>query len=185
MSKVSFLEFQYHLSKRKFLRNPTRMFSFGAESNPGSLPSYQPNPEEMKRVFNKFDSNRDGKISPEEYRAILKALGREDSIKEVRKIFEAVDLDGDGYIDFRDFMDLHRKEGGVRTVDIKNAFRVFDGDGDGMISPEELFELLKKLGEKCSLQDCRKMVEAVDANGDGVIDLDEFMTMMTWTMKLC
>ncbi|GMP38270.1 hypothetical protein CsSME_00009582 [Camellia sinensis var. sinensis] len=185
MSKASFLDFQYNLSKRKFLRKPTRMFSFGDRQNSSLLPGYMPNPDELKWVFDKFDSNKDGKISPDEYKAILRVLGKENMIKEVPKIFEVVDLDGDGFIDFSEFVELHKREGGVKTTEIQCAFRTFDLDGDGKISAEEVFELLKRLGEKCSLQDCGRMVRAVDANGDGVIDMDEFITMMTRTMKLC
>lgn len=184
MSKTSFLELKYNLSKKKFLTKPSRTFSFGDGQNEGLTTAYQPNPGEMKKVFDKFDSNRDGKISREEYKAMLRALGKENMIKEVSKIFRVADLDGDGYIDFKEFVELHKKEGGVKTMDIQRAFRDFDADGDGKISAEEVFELLKRIGEKCSLGDCRKMVRAVDANGDGVIDMDEFITMMTRTMKL-
>ncbi|XP_057502784.1 calmodulin-like protein 30 [Actinidia eriantha] len=164
MSKLNFLEFQYNLSKRKYLRKPTRMFSFGDGQNAGLFPAYQPNSAEMKKVFNKFDSNKDGKISPEEYKAILRAIGKEHMIKDVGKIFKVADLDGDGFIDFKEFVEVHKKEGGVKTMDIQRAFQAFDSNGDGKISTEEVFELLKRLGEKCSRQDCRKMVRAVDAN---------------------
>ncbi|KAL7263841.1 hypothetical protein ACSBR1_001903 [Camellia fascicularis] len=184
MSKLSFLEFKYHLSERKFLQKPTRMFSSGDGQNSRLLPGYQPNIDEMKQVFDKFDSNKDGKISPDEYKAILRALKKEDTIKDVPNILVA-DLDGDGFIDFDEFVEVQKREGGVKTTDMQGAFRTFDLDGDGKISAEEVFELLKRLREKCSLQDCRKMVRAVDANGDGVIDMDEFITMMTRTMKLC
>ncbi|KAH7867498.1 hypothetical protein Vadar_034279 [Vaccinium darrowii] len=184
MSKPSFLELQYNLSKKKFLSKPSRLLSFGNGQNDSLLPSYQPNQAEMKKVFDKFDSNRDGKISREEYKAMLRALGKENMIRELSKIFRAADLNGDGYIDFKEFLEVHKKEGGVKTMDIQRAFRDFDSDGDGKISAEEVFELLKRIGEKCSLGDCRKMVRAVDANGDGVIDMDEFITMMTRTMKL-
>ncbi|KAA8545880.1 hypothetical protein F0562_020669 [Nyssa sinensis] len=74
---------------------------------------------------------------------------------------------------------------GLKTMDIQSAFQTFDLDGDGKISAEEVFDLLRRLGEKCSLPDCRRMVKGVDTNEDGVIDMDEFMTMMTRTMRLC
>uniref|UniRef100_A0A5B7B3T2 EF-hand domain-containing protein n=1 Tax=Davidia involucrata TaxID=16924 RepID=A0A5B7B3T2_DAVIN len=184
MSNLSFLEFKYNLSKRKFLRKPTRMFSSRDRQDSG-LPVYQTNQDEIKQVFDKFDSNKDGKISPEEYKAILRALGKENMIREVAKIFEVADLDGDGFIDFKEFLEVHKRGGGVKTVEIQCAFQTFDSDRDGKISAEEVFRLLRRLGERCSLQDCQKMVKAVDTNGDGVIDMDEFTTMMTRSMKLC
>ncbi|OIT31801.1 PREDICTED: calmodulin-like protein 1 isoform X1 [Nicotiana attenuata] len=185
MSNLSFLDFQYNLSKRSFLHKPTRMFT-KERQNSGLLPIYQLSVDELKKVFDKFDSNKDGKISPEEYKAILKSMGKKNLLtREVQKIFDVADANGDGFIDFKEFVEAQKKEGGVKTMDLKSAFHTFDKDGDGKISVQEVYELQKGLGQRCSLQDCRKMVKAVDANGDGAIDLDEFMTMMTRTMTLC
>ncbi|KAA8536194.1 hypothetical protein F0562_028672 [Nyssa sinensis] len=173
----------YNISTSKFLRKPTLTFSLRDRQDSG-LPVCQPSKDEIKRVFDKFDSNRDGKISPGEYKAILKALGKETTTREIAKIFEVADLDGDGFIDFKDFLEVHKRGGGVKTVDILGAFQICDSDGDGKISAEDVFALQRRLGEKCSLQDCQKMVKAVDTNKDGVIDMDEFMAMMTGTVKL-
>lgn len=178
MSKTSFLDLQYNLSRRKFLRKPSRMFSSSDRQNSGLLSSFQPNLDELKRVFDKFDRNKDGKISQEEYKAILRALGKGSTNRDVQKIFEIADMDGDGFIDFKEFVEVQKKGGGVKTTDIQSAFRTFDLDGDGKISVNEVYELLNRLGERCSLKDCRKMVRAVDSSEDGVIDMDEFMNMM-------
>ena len=183
MPKVSFLGFQYGLPKRNFLRKPSRLFSKDGQ-NSSKLPAYQQSLEETKQVFDKYDANKDGKISPEEYKAILKALGKGNPLTvEVKKIFEVADLDGDGFIDFKEFVEVQKKEGGLKTADLQNVFRTFEMDGDGKITVEGVFELLQKLRERCSMKDCRRMVRAVDANGDGVIDMDEFMTMMTRPLK--
>nr|XP_016465081.1 PREDICTED: calmodulin-like protein 1 [Nicotiana tabacum] len=136
-----------------------------------SLPNFRPKEEEMKRVFDKFDTNKDGKISKEEYKSAMKMM-------------RAADTDGDGFINFEEFMRVQNLEGGVNPTDIKSAFKAFDLDGDGKISADELLQVQRMLGEKCSLENCKKMVRGVDANGDGLIDMDEFVTMMTRTMKL-
>ncbi|KAG5548535.1 hypothetical protein RHGRI_014028 [Rhododendron griersonianum] len=73
--------------------------------------------------------------------------------------------------------------GEVKTSDIHNTFRVFDLDGNGKISMEELWEVMKKIGEKCNLESCRKLVKGVDKDGDGLVDLDEFMNMMTQLLR--
>ncbi|KAB2635831.1 calmodulin-like protein 1 [Pyrus ussuriensis x Pyrus communis] len=182
MANANFLDFQYNLSKRKFLRKPSQMFSFRDRQNSGIAPTFEPNPNEMKKVFEKFDSNKDGKISQAEYKAILRALGKGNMIGEVPKIFKIVDLDGDDFISFKEFMEVHKK-GGIRTMDIQDAFRTFDLNGDGKISAEEVMEVLRRLGERCNLEDCRRMVRAVDTDGDGMVDLDEFMNMMTRSMR--
>lgn len=138
----------------------------------------------MRQVFDKFDANKDGKISQQEYKAILRALGKTNTFGEVPKIFQIADLDGDGFINFKEFVEMHKKGGGVKTIDIQNAFRTFDLNGDGKISAEEVSEVLKRLGERCNLEDCRRMVRAVDTDGDSMVDMDEFMTMMTRGLNL-
>lgn len=138
----------------------------------------------MRQVFDKFDANKDGKISQHEYKGVLRALGRTNTIEQVPKIFQIADLDGDGFINFKEFMEVQKKGGGVKTIDIQNAFRTFDLNGDGKISAEEVLEVLKRLGERCSLEDCQRMVRAVDTDGDGMVDMDEFMTMMTRSLNL-
>ncbi|KAL2344828.1 hypothetical protein Fmac_006113 [Flemingia macrophylla] len=183
MSRTSFLDFQYNLSQRKYLRKPSRLFSWDRQDSQlkGAFP--QPNADEMKQVFDKFDSNKDGKISQQEYKATMRALGMGDSVHEVPRIFQVVDTDGDGFINFKEFMEAQNKGGGVRTTDIHSAFRAFDRNGDGKISAEEVKEMLGRLGERCNIEDCLRMVRAVDTDGDGMVDMDEFVTMMTRSLR--
>ncbi|PKI52870.1 hypothetical protein CRG98_026701 [Punica granatum] len=138
----------------------------------------------MKRVFDKFDSNRDGRISMEEYKSAARTLlGKEAKDQELVKAFRMADSDGDGSIDFKEFMEMQNVGGGIKSSDIEGAFNMYDLDGDGKISAEELWDVMKRLGEKCSLDSCRKMVREVDSDGDGCINMDEFMNMMTRTLK--
>lgn len=183
MSNVGFLEFQYKLSQNKFLRKSLRLFS-GDRQNSELLTAYQPDLDELRKVFDKFDSNKDGKISQMEYNAMLRALGQGTTTRDVPKIFQLADFDGDGFINFKDFVEVHKRSGGVTIMDIQDAFHIFDLNCDGKISAEEVMEMLRRLGESCSLEECTKMVRAVDTNGDGMVDMDEFITMLTRTMKL-
>ncbi|TXG59449.1 hypothetical protein EZV62_014022 [Acer yangbiense] len=202
MSKVSFLNFRNRLSRKcSSLKSPQLSFSFNKERQKSSnninvsTVLVQPNVEEMRWVFDKFDTNKDGKISKEEYKAALKLLGnKQGSIAEaeVAKSFQFVDTDGDGFIDFKEFMEMMQNnnnnnmggDGGEKKSDIQSAFKLFDTNGDGKISAQELMQVLKNIGEKCNLDSCRKMIRGVDADGDGLIDMDEFMNMMTRTMKV-
>ncbi|KAK2657453.1 hypothetical protein Ddye_010505 [Dipteronia dyeriana] len=201
MSKVSFLNFRNSLTRKcSSLKSPQLSFSFNKErqkssnNNNVSRVLVQPKVEEMRWVFDKYDTNKDGKISKEEYKAALNLLGnKQGSIAEavVAKSFQFVDTDGDGFIDFKEFMEMMQNnnnnmgvDGGEKKTDIQSAFKLFDTDGDGKISAQELMQVLKNIGEKCNLDSCRKMIRGVDADGDGLIDMDEFMNMMTRTMKV-
>ncbi|KAI3520998.1 hypothetical protein L1887_10454 [Cichorium endivia] len=187
MSSKSFFNFKYGVSRKPPSPKtpPPPQLNQSLQPSKFSSPAvFQPNANEMRRVFNKFDKNKDGKISKEEYGSAVGLLGGKNPKSEVTKAFQAIDTDGDGFIDFDEFMEAQKSDGGVKTGDIKSAFKVFDLDGNGKITAEELLQVLRQLGERCSLEACRKMVKGVDADGDGMIDVDEFMGLMTRTMKL-
>ncbi|XP_072983563.1 probable calcium-binding protein CML36 [Typha latifolia] len=68
---------------------------------------------------------------------------------------------------------------GVEEEELREAFAVFDADGDGRISAEELLGVFAALGEdECTLDDCRRMIDGVDTDGDGFVCFDDFARMM-------
>lgn len=63
--------------------------------------------------------------------------------------------------------------------EVKEAFDVFDRNCDGFIDAGELCSFLYSFGFlQISEDDCRGMIRAFDVNGDGVIDLREFMKLV-------
>lgn len=63
---------------------------------------------------------------------------------------------------------------------LKQVFKIIDKNGDGKISTLELSEVLRSLGhEKSSATtEAEDMVREMDCDGDGFVDLDEFMNVM-------
>jgi calmodulin len=59
----------------------------------------------------------------------------------------------------------------------KEAFATFDADKSGAIDAEELGNVLKKLKIRVSRNALRRMVKAVDKDGNGEIDFDEVTTI--------
>ncbi|XVE85479.1 hypothetical protein DITRI_Ditri17bG0093700 [Diplodiscus trichospermus] len=136
--------------------------------------------KELEQVFQKFDVNGDGKISSSELGSIMGSLGQLPSEEELQKMIKEFDSDGDGFVSFEEFVELNTK--GVDSEEVlenlKDAFSVYDIDGNGSISAEELQEVLKSLGDECSIAECRQMISGVDNDGDGMIDFEEFKVMM-------
>ena len=63
--------------------------------------------------------------------------------------------------------------------DLKEAFEIFDTDHDGKISAEELLRVFKAIGEeRCTLEECRRMIENVDRKGGGFVCFEDFSRMM-------
>ncbi|KAH9615647.1 hypothetical protein KSS87_013110 [Heliosperma pusillum] len=139
---------------------------------------------EVKKVFDRFDSNGDGKISGEELAGMISALGSDTSATEIDRMMEEMDSDKDGVITLAEFADFCSKkvdddESGSR--ELRDAFDMYDQDNNGLISSAELHLVLSRLGEKCSVQDCTKMIQSVDADGDGNVNFEEFRKMMSNT----
>uniref|UniRef100_A0A1D1YYZ7 Putative calcium-binding protein CML10 n=1 Tax=Anthurium amnicola TaxID=1678845 RepID=A0A1D1YYZ7_9ARAE len=139
---------------------------------------------QLKHVFRAIDADGDGKISPLELGEVLLSLGHEaaTAAAEAEGMVREVDRDGDGLIDLEEFMgvvDGARPGDEGEEDDLVAAFRLFDADGNGFISAEELRRVMVGLGHRdCTLHDCSRMIGGVDRNGDGLVDLHEFLSMM-------
>ena len=59
------------------------------------------------------------------------------------------------------------------------TFRVFDKDGNGYISAAELRHVMTNLGEKLTDEEVDEMIREADIDGDGQVNYEEFVTMMT------
>ncbi|KAK9091643.1 hypothetical protein Sjap_024820 [Stephania japonica] len=142
---------------------------------------------DLEKVFNSFDANGDGKISSSELENVLRALGSETSKEELKQMMEEIDTDGDGFVDLKEFAEFYRGGsgkggegggGGGGDQELRDAFKMYDKDKNGKISAKELHEVLKCLGEKCTMKDCSRMISSVDKDGDGSVNFEEFKKMM-------
>ncbi|GKB86780.1 probable calcium-binding protein CML45 [Tanacetum coccineum] len=63
---------------------------------------------------------------------------------------------------------------------LKEVKVAFDENSDGFIDEYELRNMLCNLAkqENAMLKECRNMIKGFDVNGDGLIDVDEFLRLM-------
>ncbi|TKY57294.1 Calcium-dependent protein kinase 9 [Spatholobus suberectus] len=132
----------------------------------------------LKAMFTNMDTDNSGTITYEELRAGLQRLGSKLTEAEVRQLMDAADVDGDGTIDYIEFitatMHRHRLE---RDEHLFKAFQYFDKDGSGYITRDELETAMKEygMGDEATI---REIISEVDTDNDGRINYEEFCTMM-------
>lgn len=68
----------------------------------------------------------------------------------------------------------HKERSAHDKAELKKIFATFDKNGDGFITKQELRESLKNIRILMTEKEVEEMVVKVDANGDGLIEFDEF-----------
>ena len=66
----------------------------------------------------------------------------------------------------------------LQIEEYKNAFKIFDRRKVGMFTADDVSWVMKMLGQKASPAELEAIIKDLDVDGDGVIDLAEFMVMM-------
>ena len=78
----------------------------------------------------------------------MRSLGQNPTEGELRDMINEVDSDGNGTVDFPEFLDMMARKMRDAGCDeeIKEAFEAFDKNGDGYISAAELRHVMTNLG---------------------------------------
>ncbi|CAD7687517.1 unnamed protein product [Nyctereutes procyonoides] len=140
--------------------------------------------DEIKRLgkrFKKLDLDCSGALSVDEFLS-LPELQQNPLVQRVVDVF---DTDGDGEVDFREFI-LGASQFSVRGDEeqkLRFAFSIYDMDKDGYISNGELFQVLKMMvGDNLKDWQLQQLVDKtiiiLDRDGDGKISFEEFSAVV-------
>ncbi|KAL7057255.1 hypothetical protein AAHC03_019038 [Spirometra sp. Aus1] len=67
--------------------------------------------DRMREAFNVFDQDRNGFITVEEMRKVMKTLGQELTEDEIKLMIREADKDGDGQVNFEEFKSVMNARG--------------------------------------------------------------------------
>ena len=126
-----------------------------------------------------MDINGDGKLSKDEIKQGYKDYyDKELGDEEIDDMFNKVDADGSGEIEYSEFVIATMNEKNLLSNNkLQSAFKMFDKDGGGTISTDEIKQVLS-FGQNLEESVVNQIIKQVDANGDGEISFDEFAEMM-------
>ena len=117
-------------------------------------------------------------LSKQELTVGYQKLYGEQAAEEVEKIFQKVDIDGSGFIDYSEWVVATiNKERLLTREKLQAAFNLFDKDGGGTVSAHEIKEILCS-GEDIDDEVWDRIVNEIDEDGNGEIDIEEFTLMM-------
>uniref|UniRef100_A0A915ETR2 EF-hand domain-containing protein n=1 Tax=Echinococcus canadensis TaxID=519352 RepID=A0A915ETR2_9CEST len=147
---------------------------------------------ELREIFNCFDTDGNGTISREEFAKILNVVSLNPSAIQLKLLMSQVDINGesltplqwigymqgelasmlivsagDGQIAFDEFVECFGAKELTSTPDVatlQETFRVFDKDNDGYITPDELQTVLRQMGLEVSGSDAADILAEADTD---------------------
>ncbi len=106
--------------------------------------------QEIKDAFSLFDKDGDGSITTKEIGTVMKSLGQEPDESELEEMVKEFDADGNGEIDFDEFLEVMASrvlnQSNAEEV-IQEVFTVFDADEKGYVTVDDLLRVMERLGE--------------------------------------
>ena len=134
---------------------------------------------EYKEAFDMFDKDGGGTISASEIVKIMKNFGYPIKKAEAQKMIAEIDDNGDGEIDFEEFVTLMEKQTNyVEETDeelVLRAFKSFDKDHDGKITNYEFKYILTQMGNKFSDNELKELFEECNLDITGILNYQDFI----------
>ncbi|XP_041654391.1 guanylyl cyclase-activating protein 3 [Cheilinus undulatus] len=141
--------------------------------------------EDMHHWYTKFmRESPSGLITLFELKTMLEMNGMtEEAHSYVDQVFFTFDMDGDGYIDFVEYIaGISLLLKGEINQKLKWYFKLFDQDGNGKIDKEEMETIFKAIQDITRSYDIPPeeivtvVYEKIDVNGEGELTLEEFIS---------
>jgi solute carrier family 25 (mitochondrial phosphate transporter), member 23/24/25/41 len=148
----------------------------------------------LRNVFNQIDLDKSGFIVESELNHAMKNLGYKLNKTAIKRLLNKVDMNSDGKVSFDEFKiffhlvpaislaslaaKLHKPViNDKKEKEITEIFYKHDLDKSGTIDTNELTHAFKVLKLNVSQSDIKNLMEEIDVDGNGKLDLDEFKLM--------
>ena len=136
--------------------------------------------QDYKNVFEMYDKNKDNNVNSLELANIFKALNIDVTDEEIKQMISEVDLEGNGEINFEDFITIVNRRGKESDTEeeVLRAFKIFDKEGNGLISITDLRHIILDGGCELSEEELNDMLIDADTDMDGFVNYEEFIRLL-------
>ena len=134
----------------------------------------------MRQVFIALDDNGDGKLTKDELiNGLSIILERSEAEKEVNRLIEIIDVDGNGFIEYEEFLRAGLDKGKILTEkNLDTAFKLYDIRNKGKINARDLGNVLGGGGDNVEENVWQELIDEADIDKDGEINYDDFKGIM-------
>lgn len=123
-----------------------------------------------EELFEKLDTNKDGKVDIAELKEGLNAMGIAFGTGAAQKIVSSGDQDKDDGLDFNEFSKYLKEHERKLLL----TFKSLDKNNDGSIDYMEIKQSLADLGMDISKEDAEKILQSIDVDGTMTVDWNEW-----------
>jgi len=142
---------------------------------------------ELEEVFRLFDRDGSGSITANELVHLFAALGHPMSQEDAMDLVVELDVDKSGCLSFDEFQAYLEEEMMESEMSVEEQvdamFSVFDVDRSGHITTDEFRAIVGRLGAQLSPEDVDGIIEEVDEDDSGTIDIHEFEELVKKHLK--
>lgn len=161
----------------------TQLLEFNAKQYVSSFLTEQ-DVLQIKEVFDTFDYNGNGILSPNDLRNALMSYGYNATKETVYDIIAEYDEDESGGLSFKEFLRMitnslansNKKQN--KKNEIERVFRKYDPKNKGFIDFEGLKKIVGEFQEEIDERELKDIIKKIDSNQDGKISYEDFFNVM-------
>ena len=134
----------------------------------------------LRLVFIFLDDNGDGKLTKSELiNGLTILLEKSEAEKEVNRLFEIIDVDRNGFIEYEEFLRAGLDKSKILTENnLDTAFKLYDINKRGKINAKELGNILGSGDDNIEENVWQEMIDEADLDKDGEINFQDFKGIM-------
>jgi calcium-dependent protein kinase len=136
--------------------------------------------EFLREVFIIFDESGSGKLTKDQLiKGLNIVLSQEESEKEVNRLMSIIDVDGNGFIEYEEFLRAGlNKEKIITKENLETSFKLYDINKRGKINAQELGKVLGQGDDIYEDKVWQELIDEADIDKDGEINFSDFKTIM-------